>query len=466
MEKLTVMMPPLVSINIGILGLGVVGSDLVNLLTENHNELIRKTGYNVVIHKIAVLDINKPRTCSINGITLTNNAFDVIQDPKIDIIIELIGGIELPAHYIFAAISQGKHIITANKALIAEYGDKILSSAKEKNVMVVFEAAVCGGLPILKTLREGLSGNKIRSIVGVLNGTGNYILTKMLDDGISFDDALEQAQKLGYAEANPSNDIQGIDSVQKLSILASIAFGTDVKYKDVYTEGISHINSLDLLCAKEMGYVIKHLAYAEKDNVHIQLHVHPTLISNTHKLAGIDGVMNGILIEADPVGPTFYYGAGAGGRATASAVIADLIDIIRTINSPGSMGYLYSEFNASLNYLYESIEDLIFSYYVRIPGTLPESDIRAIANRHGIRIIKFEHVRNLIGVDDLSAVLIIDRAMEKTVNRFILELYNDYVVDTSITKYRIHGHYFELLPKLLPDFKNAQTISSSNIDYA
>lgn len=438
------MIPPLVSINIGILGLGVVGSDLVNLLIENHNELIQKTGYNVIIQKIAVLDVNKPRRCIIKGIVLTNNAYDVIQDPKIDIIIELIGGIDLPAQYIFAAIAEGKHIITANKALIAEHGDKILSSAKEKNVVVVFEAAVCGGLPILKTLREGLSGNKIQSIVGVLNGTGNYILTKMLDDGISFNDALAQAQKLGYAEANPNNDIQGIDSVQKLSILASIAFGANVKYKDVYTEGISHINSLDLLCAKEMGYVIKHLAYAEKDNAHIRLHVHPTLILNTHKLAGIDGVMNGIMIEADPVGHTFYYGAGAGGRATASAVIADLIDIIRTINSPGSRDYLYSEFNASLNYLYESIENLIFSYYVRIPCMLRESDVRVIANRHGIRIIKFEQVRNLIGIDDLSVILIIDRAMEKTMNCFILELRNDYVDGNRITKFRMHDHLISL----------------------
>ncbi|MEI6094078.1 MAG: homoserine dehydrogenase [Gammaproteobacteria bacterium] len=460
------MIPTLVSINIGILGLGVVGSDLVNLLTEHHNELIRKTGYNVVIHKIAVLDVNKPRKCSINGITLTNNAYDVIQDPKIDIIIELIGGIDMPAQYIFAAISEGKHIITANKALIAEHGNKILSSAKEKNVVVVFEAAVCGGLPILKILREGLSGNKIRSIVGVLNGTGNYILTKMLDDGISFNCALEQAQKLGYAEANPNNDIQGIDSVQKLSILASIAFGTDVKYKDVHTEGISHINSLDLLCAKEMGCVIKHLAYAEKDNAYIRLHVHPTLISNIHKLAEIDGVMNGIMIEAEPVGHTFYYGAGAGGRATSSAIIADLIDIIRTINSPGSRDYLYSEFIASLNYLYESIEDLNFSYYVRIPCPLLESDIRVVANRYGIRIIKFEQVRNLTGIDDLSVILIIDRTIEKTMKHFILELHNDCVVDTSIITFRMHDHHFALQPKALPDFKDAQMKSLLNTEYA
>lgn len=438
----------LTSINIGILGLGVVGSGFVKLLSENRDELIRQTGYDVTIRKIAVLNLDKPRKCSIEGFTLCDNAYDVIQDPEIDIVIELIGGIDLTAKYLFAAISEGKHIITANKALIAKFGNEIFSSAQKKNVVVVFEAAVAGGLPIIKILREGLSGNKIKSIAGILNGTGNFILTKMQNDAVTFNNALKEAQHLGYAEADPSNDVKGIDTVQKLSILASIAFGMNIKYEEIHTEGIEQVSFLDLFCAKKIGYVIKHLAYAERDENKIHLHVHPSLIPSTHKLAAVDEVMNGIQIVATPIGTTFFYGAGAGGDATATAIVADLIDVIRLKNIPSGnkAAYLYPGLKPSAQYSLELIEHLMFSYYIRITKDFDEKVLRATASKYKINLIKFEKITNLIGLDDCSIILMTDRVFETVMNHFVVELQNILDVNDEIIKFRIFEHENALRP--------------------
>lgn len=430
----------LASINIGILGLGVVGSSLVRLLAENRDELIRKTGYNVIIRKIAVLNLHKTRACSLEGITLVEDVYSVIRDPKIDIVVELVGGIDLPAKYLFAAIAEGKHIITANKALIAKHGEKIFSMAKEKNVVVAFEAAVAGGLPIIKVLREGLSGNKIRSIIGILNGTSNFILSKMLDDGLAFHPALKKAQQLGYAEANPNSDIDGIDAVQKICILASLAFEITIQYEDVYTEGIVDINYFDLRCAKQMGYVIKHLAYAERKGEKIHLHVHPALVLSTHKLAGVDDVMNGVLIDAEPVGCTFFYGAGAGGSVTASALIADLIDVIRARNiEPANRTYMYPEVKSFNNNSLEAIENLLFSYYLRVSYDFDEHELRVIGNKYGVKILVFEKMCTPEHAER-STIIITDKVIESIMNVFIADIQNHHISNTKIISFRIHEH--------------------------
>jgi len=439
--------PSLASVNIGILGLGVVGSSTVNILKENYDELLRRTGYDIVIKKAAVRNLEKSRICSIEGITLTDNVYDVIQDPEIDIIIELIGGIELSKEYVLEAISQGKHIVTANKALIATHGDKIFSYAHDQNVIVAFEAAVAGGIPIIKILREGLVGNKIKSIVGILNGTGNFILTKMQNEGVAFINALGDAQRLGYAEADPTADIEGIDTAQKLSILSSIAFGTSLRYADVYIEGISHIKHIDLLCAKNLGYTIKHLAYAERNDINIELRVYPALIANTHALAKIDGVTNGVLINANAVGRTVYYGDGAGGLPTASAVIADLIDVIRTtaVHPKNRVPSLSFQPASLINYTVNSIEKAIFSYYLRFlitdPANAITTNINIIAAKYGIKLFESKNMSNLIDTDNLSTVVITDKTTERLMNLFILELQNNYnFTDDNIIKLRICDH--------------------------
>jgi homoserine dehydrogenase len=345
------------------------------------------------------------------------------------------------------AISRGKHIVTANKALIATHGDKIFSYAHDQNVIVAFEAAVAGGIPIIKILREGLVGNKIKSIVGILNGTGNFILTKMQNEGVAFINALGDAQRLGYAEADPTVDIEGIDTAQKLSILSSIAFGMPLRYADVYIEGISHIKHIDLLCAKKMGYAIKHLAYAERNDINIELRVYPALIANTHELAKIDGVTNGVLINANAVGRTVYYGDGAGGLPTASAVIADLIDVIRTIavHPTNRVPSLSFQPSALINYTVNSIEKAIFSYYLRFlikdSANTITTNINIVAAKYGIKLFESKKMSDLIDTDNPSTVIITNKTTERLMNLFLLELQNNYnFTDDNIVKLRICDH--------------------------
>jgi len=435
------------TINIGILGLGKVGSGTVNVLNENYDDILRRTGFDIIIKKAAVHNLEKPRICSTEGITITNDAYDVINDPEIDIIVELIGGIELPKQYILEAISQEKHIITANKALIATHGNEIFSYAQDKNVIIAFEAAVGGGIPIIKILREGLAANKIKSVMGILNGTGNFILTKMYNEGITFIDALNLAQKLGYAESDPTMDISGVDTAHKLTILSSIAFGMPLRYSDIYIEGISEIKPLDLLCAKEMGYTIKHIAYAEKNHINIELFVYPILINNTHPLAKIDGVTNAIAINANAIGDSFYHGAGAGSAATASSVIADLIDIIRGMDTaPQNRVSSFSFQPTSLiNFDLNSIENLQFSYYISF--TIKDTslditkNIEGIAANHCIKLFKLKKMPCLIDIDHSSWIIITHQTSKKMIDLFLLELQTIYAND-RIVKLRIWDDTF------------------------
>jgi homoserine dehydrogenase len=320
-------------VNVGLLGLGTVGGGTVNVLKRNAEEIARRAGRGIVITHAAARDISKARICDTTGITLTTDPCEVVDNPELDVIVELIGGDGLAWEMVNRAIDNGKHVVTANKALIAKYGNQIFAKAQQKGVMVAFEAAVAGGIPIIKAIREGLAANRIEWLAGIINGTGNFILTEMRDKGRDFADVLAEAQMLGYAEADPTFDVEGIDAAHKLTILAAIAFGIPLQFDKVYTEGITRITREDVAYAEQLGYRIKHLGIARRTDAGIELRVHPTLIPARRLIANVDGVMNSVLVKGDAVGPTLYYGAGAGAEPTASAVVADLVDVVRTLTS-------------------------------------------------------------------------------------------------------------------------------------
>ncbi|CUB05686.1 homoserine dehydrogenase [Marinomonas fungiae] len=318
-------------VKVGICGLGTVGSGTFNILRNNAEEITRRVGRSIVVEQIAARQVNP--TCDTTGINTTSDIFDVANNPEVDIVVELIGGTTVALELVMTAIENGKHVVTANKALIAVHGNEIFAKAQEKGVMVAFEAAVAGGIPIIKSLREGLSANKIEWLAGIINGTGNFIMTEMSEKGRAFDDVLKEAQALGYAEADPTFDVEGIDAAHKLTILASIAYGIPLQFEKTYTEGISRITAEDVSFAKEMGYAIKHLGIARRTSAGVELRVHPTLISQKTLLANVNGVMNAVMVKGDAVGPTLTYGAGAGAMPTGSSVVADIIDVARTLTA-------------------------------------------------------------------------------------------------------------------------------------
>ena len=314
-------------INIGICGLGTVGYGSFCVLKANHQEIARRLGRDLRVTHIATLSYSPDQ--DIGDVKISNDAFAVATDPEVDILLELIGGTDFARELVLKAIENGKHVVTANKALIATHGNEIFQAAREKNVVVAFEAAVAGGIPIIKVLREGLAANKIEWLAGIINGTANYILTEMQARSRPFAEVLKEAQELGYAEADPSYDVDGIDAAHKLTILSAIAFGTPLHLEKTYIEGISHITPDDLAYANELGYRIKHLGISNLSERGIELRVHPTLIAKRQLISKVDGVMNAVLLHGDAVGSTLYYGAGAGARPTASAVVADVIDVAR-----------------------------------------------------------------------------------------------------------------------------------------
>jgi len=318
-------------VKIGLLGLGIVGGGTVSVLTRNATEIARRAGRGIRITHAAAKEYNPDLIQGLDQIDkISDDAFAVVDDPDVEIIIELIS----PAReLVLKAIENGKHVVTANKALIALHGNEIFAAAQKKGVTVAFEAGVAGGIPIIKAVREGLAANQIEWIAGIINGTGNYILTEMRDKGRDFKDVLEEAQALGYAEADPSFDVEGIDAAHKLTILGSIAFGMPLQFDKTYTEGISKIEQQDVLYAGELGYRIKHLGITRKTKNGIEQRVHPTLIPERRLIANVDGVMNAVLVMCDAVGPTLYYGAGAGAEPTASAVIADVVDVVRALTT-------------------------------------------------------------------------------------------------------------------------------------
>lgn len=306
---------------------------------KNSKSIKRRTGAEIELVIAGVRDLTKKRICDTKKIKLTEDPFEVVNHPDIDVVLELIGGFGLAKELVETAINNGKHIITANKALIGNHGNELIKLANKKKVRFLFEASVAGGIPIIKALEQGLSANNIESVAGIINGTGNFILTDMKEKGRDFNDVLKEAQALGYAEEDPTFDIEGIDAAHKLSILAAIAFGTEIQFDKIYTKGISEITTEDILHATELGYTIKHLGIAKRTEKGIELRVHPTLVPNNRLIARVNGVMNAVMVKSDALGKSLYYGPGAGDEATASAVIADLNDIINNQTSKNTLGW-------------------------------------------------------------------------------------------------------------------------------
>ncbi|CDH43603.1 homoserine dehydrogenase [Candidatus Contendibacter odensensis] len=319
-------------VKVGLIGLGTVGGGVTRVLARNAGEISRRAGREIIITHAAARNLDTT-TANTAGMKLTGEALEVVDDPEVAVIVELMGGYEPARGLVLRALANGKHVVTANKAMIARHGNEIFAAAQAAGRMVGFEAAVAGGIPIIKAIREGLAGNRIEWVAGIINGTANFILSEMRDKGRDFAKALAEAQALGYAEADPTFDIEGIDAAHKLTILASIAFGIPLQFDKVYIEGISRITREDVAYARQFGYRIKHLGIARCDEQGAQLRVHPTLIPQQHLLASVNGVMNAVLVKGDAVGQSLFYGAGAGAEPTASAVVADLVDVVRTLTA-------------------------------------------------------------------------------------------------------------------------------------
>ena len=414
-------------VKIGIIGLGTVGGGTVNVLKRNAEEIARRAGRQIVITRASAKDLSKQRICDTQGIALTTDPYEIINDPEIEIVLELIGGAGAVKDMVLAAIEGGKHVVTANKSLIALHGNEIFAKASAKGVIVAFEAAVAGGIPIIKTLREGLSANQIQWLAGIINGTGNFILTEMRDKGRDFYDVLGEAQALGYAEADPTFDVEGIDAGHKLTILASIAFGIPLQFDKVFTEGITQITRADVEYAEQLGYRIKHLGIARKTSEGIELRVHPTLIPERRLIANVDGVMNAIVVKGDAVGPTLYYGAGAGADPTASSVVADVIDVVRALTSDPENRVPHLAFQADALHDVPILppEQFKTAYYLRLnaedkPGVL--ADVTRILAKHQISIDAIIQKKPLDDCELVPVILLTQVTLEKEMNNAIAEM--------------------------------------------
>ncbi|MBK7170490.1 MAG: homoserine dehydrogenase [Gammaproteobacteria bacterium] len=355
-------------IRVGICGFGTVGSGTFRVLQRNRDEIAARVGRDVTVTHIGARRDNSQ--CDTGNTRVSRDVFAVVRDPEVDIVVELIGGCEVARTLVLQAIEAGKHVITANKALIAEHGNEIFAAASARGVSVAFEAAVGGGIPIVKAIREGLAANRIEWVAGIINGTGNYILSEMREHGRSFASALAEAQALGYAEADPTFDIEGIDAAHKVMILASLAYGIPLQFDKVYTEGISALCEEDLAYAADLGYRIKHLGICRRTAQGIELRVHPTLIPDDRLIANVNGVMNAILVQGDAVGPTLYYGPGAGAEPTASAVVADIVDVARTLTAdPGHrVPHLAFQADRMSSEPVLPMDAVQTSYYLRVAG--------------------------------------------------------------------------------------------------
>jgi len=356
------------SIRVGLLGIGTVGSGVFSVLQRNQSEIVRRAGRGIEIAMVADLDTNRAQAAVGPDVKVVSDARAVIANPDIDVVVELIGGYGIARQLMLEAIEAGKHVVTANKALLAVHGTEIFAAASRKGVMVAFEAAVAGGIPIIKSLREGLSANRIQWIAGIINGTTNFILSEMRDKGLDFDVVLKQAQALGYAEADPTFDIEGVDAAHKAALMSAMAFGTPVQFDKAYVEGITRLSATDIRYAEQLGYRIKLLGITKKTDQGIELRVHPTLVPNKRLIANVEGAMNAVMVHGDAVGTTMYYGKGAGSESTASAVIADLIDIARlhTADAAQRVPHLAFQPDAMSNTPVLAIGEVVTSYYLRL----------------------------------------------------------------------------------------------------
>ena len=359
-------------IQVGLLGIGTVGAGTFNVLQRNQEDIRRRAGRGIEIAMIAARNIERAREVTGGAVEIVTDPFAVVNHPDIDIVVELIGGYELPRELVLKAIANGKHVVTANKALLALHGNEIFAAAQEKGVMVAFEAAVAGGVPIIKALREGLTANRIESVAGIINGTTNFILSEMREKGLDFATVLKQAQELGYAEADPTFDIEGVDAAHKLTIMSAIAFGIPVQFDKAYVEGISQLQAADIRYAEQLGYRIKLLGITRRTHTEagegVELRVHPTLIPAARLIANVEGAMNAVLVQADAVGATLYYGKGAGSEPTASAVIADLVDVTRlaTVDPYSRVPHLAFQPNQMTDVAIMPMSEITSSYYLRV----------------------------------------------------------------------------------------------------
>jgi homoserine dehydrogenase len=431
------------SIKVGLLGLGVVGGGTWKVLARNAGEISRRAGRNIEVTRVAVRDIPKARALLGDAVELGTDSFAVVRDPSIDIVVELIGGDSLARELVLEAIAHGKHVVTANKALLAKHGTEIFAAASAKGVMVAFEAAVAGGIPIIKAIREGLTANRIEWVAGIINGTTNFILSEMRSRGLPFATVLAEAQKLGYAEADPTFDIEGVDAAHKLTLLASLAFGIPVQFDKAHIEGISSLASEDIKLAERLGYRIKLLGITKRRPNGIELRVHPALVPSASLLANVEGAMNAVLVRGDAVGQTLYYGKGAGEEPTASAVVADLVDVTRlhTADPEHRVPHLAFQPDAMSDTPILSIEDVVTSYYLRMtvadqPGVL--ADIARVLADAGISIgSMIQQPSDADGSADL--IFLTHQALERSINIAIARIEALKFIRSSVTRLRVES---------------------------
>ncbi|MBI5005781.1 MAG: homoserine dehydrogenase [Nitrosomonadales bacterium] len=429
-------------INVGLLGIGTVGGGTFTVLQRNAEEITRRAGRPIRIVVVADKNLALARNVTGGKCRVTDDAFSVVSDPEVDIVIELIGGYGVAKELVLKAIANGKHVVTANKALLAVHGNEIFKAAQDKGVMVAFEAAVAGGIPIIKALREGLSANRIEWIAGIINGTTNFILSEMRDKGLSFDTVLKEAQRLGYAEADPTFDIEGVDAAHKITILSSLAFGIPMQFDKAHVEGISKLDAADIKYAEQLGYRIKLLGITKRTEEGVELRVHPTLIPARRLIANVEGAMNAVLVQGDAVGATLYYGKGAGAEPTASAVIADLVDVTRmaTSDPQNRVPHLAFQPNAMADIRILPMDDVITSYYLRLrvqdkPGVL--ADITRILADEQISIDAVIQKEPGEGEDQTDLIMLTHQTREKRINAAIAKIEKLGVVAGKVTKLRL-----------------------------
>jgi homoserine dehydrogenase len=427
-------------VNVGIIGFGTVGTGTVRILLENKDILKERLGFEINLRRVAVRDILRKRGIKVPKGVLTTDVDSLLNDPQIDIVVELIGGIDTAKDFILKAVRNGKHVVTANKALLAIKGNEIFTAAQKAGVEIGFEAAVAGGIPIIKVIREGLVANKIKAVYGIINGTSNYILTKMTEENVEFSDALKEAQDLGYAEADPTLDIEGIDSAHKLAILASLSYSIPVPYKNIYTEGISHLSTQDIAFASELGYKVKLLAIAKESDKGIELRVHPTMLPKDYLISKVEGAFNAVYVEGDATGSTLYYGRGAGDMPTGSAVVSDIVDIARDIRK-NAIGRVPIITRTGRDIRIKKIDDVVSMYYFRFsaldrPGVL--SKISGILGNYNISIASVIQKGRRIG-EAVPLVVLTHEAKEKDVRQAIKEIDRLAVVMDKTVFMRVEG---------------------------
>ncbi len=429
-------------INVGLLGIGTVGGGTFTVLQRNAEEITRRAGRPIRITVVADKNVELAKKVTGGACRVTDDAFSVVSDPEVDIVIELIGGYGVAKELVLKAIANGKHVVTANKALLATHGNEIFKAAQDKGVMVAFEAAVAGGIPIIKAVREGLTANRIEWIAGIINGTTNFILSEMRDKGLSFDTVLKEAQRLGYAEADPTFDIEGVDAAHKITILSALAFGIPMQFDKAFIEGISKLDAVDIKYAEQLGYRIKLLGITKRTAEGVELRVHPTLIPAKRLIANVEGAMNAVLVHGDAVGATLYYGKGAGAEPTASAVIADLVDVTRmhTADPENRVPHLAFQPNAMADLKILPMDEVQTSYYLRLrvldkPGVL--ADITRILADEQISIDAVIQKEPEEGEEQTDLIMLTHQTREKRINAAIVKIEALGVVAGKVTKLRL-----------------------------